>query len=125
MSITSIVSDVHVTATIFYGSLYRGPNLLLCITIKVFEITSPVSRSSKLASLFGIDRTSADTGNSSLTYTAPKEPKRKQQGDVWAGSGPTIILLLPALRDHWISVRLSFSTLPCLSSPLPTFPLMM
>jgi len=33
---------------------------------------------SKLASLFGMDQASQQTGNESLTYTAPKEPKKSK-----------------------------------------------
>ena len=33
---------------------------------------------SKLASLFGMDRASHQGGNESLTYTAPKEPKKSK-----------------------------------------------
>ena len=35
---------------------------------------------SKLASLFGQDKETHEGGNSSLTYTAPKEPRRKTTG---------------------------------------------
>jgi len=37
-----------------------------------------VSVRSKLASLFGMDRASQQVGNESLTYTAPKEPKKSK-----------------------------------------------
>jgi len=33
---------------------------------------------SKLASLFGMDQASQQSGNESLTYTAPKEPKKSK-----------------------------------------------
>ena len=33
---------------------------------------------SKLASLFGMDQASRHGGNESLTYTAPKEPKKSK-----------------------------------------------
>ena len=36
-----------------------------------------VSRSSKLGVLFGMDRAGSQGGNESLTYTAPKQPKKK------------------------------------------------
>ena len=37
---------------------------------------------SKLASLFGMDKASSKGGNESLTYTAPKEPKKKKAGRI-------------------------------------------
>ena len=37
--------------------------------------------SSKLASLFGQDRASFLGGNESLTYTAPKQPKKEKPGE--------------------------------------------
>ena len=41
--------------------------------------------SSKLASLFGQDRASFIGGNESLTYTAPKQPKKEKPGIVTGG----------------------------------------
>ena len=38
--------------------------------------------SSKLASLFGMDQAASKGDSSSLTYTAPKEPKKKSGNNV-------------------------------------------
>lgn len=42
-----------------------------------------LNSSSKLASLFGQDRASFSGGNESLTYTAPKQPKKEKPGMNW------------------------------------------
>lgn len=39
----------------------------------------PLPSSSNLASLFGHDRASFSGGNESLTYTAPKDPKKEKE----------------------------------------------
>lgn len=44
------------------------------------SVLSVLNSSSKLASLFGQDRASFTGGNESLTYTAPKQPKKEKQG---------------------------------------------
>ena len=43
----------------------------------------PLVYRSKLSSLFGMDKANSQGGNESLTYTAPKQPKKKgsQQGN--------------------------------------------
>eukprot|EP00058_Branchiostoma_floridae_P023960 XP_002609450.1 hypothetical protein BRAFLDRAFT_226607 [Branchiostoma floridae] len=46
---------------------------------------------SKLGSLFGADQASARAGNESLTYTAPKEPKKAQPGKADSGSAPALL----------------------------------
>ena len=45
---------------------------------KSANLKSLVCGRSKLASLFGMDRASHQGGNESLTYTAPKEPKKSK-----------------------------------------------
>ncbi|CAL1538617.1 unnamed protein product [Lymnaea stagnalis] len=45
---------------------------------------------SKLASLFGMDKATGQKGNETLTYTAPKQPKKKEA--VPEGGGPTVIV---------------------------------
>ncbi|XP_078605100.1 FK506-binding protein 15-like isoform X1 [Branchiostoma floridae x Branchiostoma japonicum] len=49
------------------------------------------SGGSKLGSLFGADQASARAGNESLTYTAPKEPKKAQPGKAESGSAPALL----------------------------------
>lgn len=44
------------------------------------SVLSTLNSSSKLASLFGQDRASFTGGNESLTYTAPKQPKKEKPG---------------------------------------------
>ena len=44
------------------------------------SVLSLSNSSSKLASLFGQDRASFSGGNESLTYTAPKQPKKEKPG---------------------------------------------
>ena len=44
------------------------------------SVLSVSNSSSKLASLFGQDRASFSGGNESLTYTAPKQPKKEKPG---------------------------------------------
>jgi len=48
---------------------------------------------SKLASLFGMDRAAQHGGNESLTYTAPKEPKKSK-----------FLLLLSAYRLIYVDL---------------------
>ncbi|XP_050389435.1 FK506-binding protein 15 isoform X2 [Patella vulgata] len=47
--------------------------------------------STKLGSLFSLDKSSNVGGNSSLTYTAPKQPKKKESGPE-SGSGPAVLV---------------------------------
>lgn len=63
--------------------------VVLCFTVDVQDGGKSGSRdsdlsvlnsSSKLASLFGQDRASFTGGNESLTYTAPKQPKKEKPG---------------------------------------------
>ncbi|XP_066020866.1 FK506-binding protein 15-like isoform X2 [Pocillopora verrucosa] len=57
--------------------------------------------SSKLASLFGQDRASFLGGNESLTYTAPKQPKKeKPAGAAPAGGGETTLLFATAVHAY-------------------------
>ncbi|KAJ7334499.1 FK506-binding protein 15 [Desmophyllum pertusum] len=60
------------------------------------SVLSVLNSSSKLASLFGQDRASFTGGNESLTYTAPKQPKKEKQ----AGGGETAILCATAVHAY-------------------------
>ncbi|XP_074654380.1 FK506-binding protein 15-like isoform X2 [Tubulanus polymorphus] len=51
---------------------------------------------SKLHSLFGMDKASSTSGNASLTYTAPKQPKKKQE----QAAGGTAILKACAVHAY-------------------------
>lgn len=52
------------------GGVQSSRDSVLCV----------LNSSSKLASLFGQDRASFSGGNESLTYTAPKQPKKEKPG---------------------------------------------
>ena len=43
---------------------------------------------SKLGALFGMDKTENQGGNASLTYTAPKQPKKKGKKKAHEGKPP-------------------------------------
>ncbi|XP_059152791.1 FK506-binding protein 15-like [Physella acuta] len=49
------------------------------------------SGGSKLANLFGMDKASRQGGNESLTYTAPKQPKKKE-GTPDGGATPAVVI---------------------------------
>ncbi|XP_078685814.1 FK506-binding protein 15-like isoform X2 [Branchiostoma floridae x Branchiostoma belcheri] len=56
-----------------------------------FLSPSGMSGGSKLGSLFSADQAGARAGNESLTYTAPKEPKKAQPGKAEGGSAPALL----------------------------------
>ncbi|XP_053379992.1 FK506-binding protein 15-like isoform X2 [Mercenaria mercenaria] len=47
--------------------------------------------SSKLGALFGMDKAGHQGGNESLTYTAPKQPKKKESTPAGKGGAPAVI----------------------------------
>ena len=68
----------------------------------MFISTLLPSSGSKLASLFGADQASSQGGNESLTYTAPKEPKKKKkgEGDGASGGGGSSLLCAAAVHAY-------------------------
>ncbi|KAL3872320.1 hypothetical protein ACJMK2_040252 [Sinanodonta woodiana] len=61
-------------------------------------LTAPGS--SKLGSLFGLDKASSQGGNESLTYTAPKQPKKTDVGGQNGGAGSPAVTLAVAVHAY-------------------------
>ncbi|XP_070532275.1 FK506-binding protein 15-like isoform X2 [Ptychodera flava] len=57
--------------------------------------------SSKLGSIFGMDHASSQGGNESLTYTAPKQPRKQAKGD--QGGAPQVILALAVQAYKYVN----------------------
>ncbi|KAK3602380.1 hypothetical protein CHS0354_011215 [Potamilus streckersoni] len=58
------------------------------------------SGGSKLGSLFGLDKASSQGGNESLTYTAPKQPKKTDVGGQTGGAGSPAVTFAVAVHAY-------------------------